>query len=372
MAVRMRLPSLLFRRPARLAGMVGLALVAREVLARAREEEIRNEVALVTGGSRGLGLLVARELAREGCRVVICARDGGELERARGILEEEGAEVLAVTCDVGSSDDVGRMLATITERFGQVDILVNNAGIIQVGALMEMTLADFEEAQRVILWGTVQPTLAVLPAMIARGYGRIVNVTSIGGRVSVPHLLPYGTAKFGAVGFSEGLRAELGMRGISVTTIVPGLMRTGSYLNAMFKDPDEPEFTWFGLGAALPVISMDAARAARQIVTAMRRGEAERTLGLPAVLLARFHGLAPGLTADLLGIVARLLPDSGRRPAEMLRGPERPATRGEDVEARLDSAPLELATTLGRSAAERLNERKAPAHPGEPTEGRSP
>ena len=109
--------------------------------------------------------------------------------------------------------------------------MVNNAGMIQVGPLATTTKEDFVTALDVMFWGTLYPTLAVLPQMRARGRGHIVNITSIGDLVSVPHLLPYTCAKFAAVGLSEGLRAELGPVGIRVTTVVPGLMRTGSYFS---------------------------------------------------------------------------------------------------------------------------------------------
>jgi short-subunit dehydrogenase len=202
-----------------------------------------------------------------------------------------------------------------------VDILVNNAGTIQVGPFESMTTKDFEDAMRVMFWGMLHPTLTVLPDMLGRRSGRIVNITSIGGKVSMPHLLPYGCAKFAAVGLSEGLRAELKSQGIRVTTIVPGLMRTGSFLNAFFKGRQEKEFRWFSLGATLPLISMDAKRAARQIVDATRRGQAERVLSLPAGLLADFHGQFPGLTADLLALANRfVLPRAEGGRAEPVRG----------------------------------------------------
>src|SRR5450759_4776995 len=119
-----------------------------------------------------------------------------------------------------------------------------------------MEVAYFELAMDVMYWGVLYPTLAVLPQMREHKRGRIVNITSIGGKVSIPHLLPYNSAKFAAVGLSEGLRAELAMDGVTVTTIVPGLMRTGSHINAYFKGKQEREYTWFALGASLPVISM--------------------------------------------------------------------------------------------------------------------
>lgn len=336
-------------------GVVGKAVLAgsafvvgREIARRIWPADLRGQIALVTGGSRGLGLLIARELAAEGCRLAICARDEPELQRARADLEARGAEVETVVCDVADRADVDRMIRQVLGRYGRIDLLVNVAGIIQVGPLETATLADFEQAMGVMFWGVVYPTLAVLPQMRARRSGRMVNITSIGGKLSVPHLLPYSSAKFAAVGFSEGLAAEVAKDGITVTTIVPGLMRTGSYLHAITKGDQEAEYGWFSLGASLPLISMDAERAARQVVDAVRRGETERFLGVTAMLAARFHGLFPGTTVELAGLVNRLLPRADRS--------DRVGAVGMQVRERLDSRLLEAATTLGRRAAERFNE----------------
>ena len=338
---------------AALAAGAVLGLAAYKA-ARLREANLRGQVALITGGSRGLGLLLARELAGEGCRLAICARDAAELDTARVELENAGAEVLTVPCDVADRDAVERMVAEVTRHFGRIDVLINNAGIIQVGPVETMTVADYEQALGVMFWGVVYPTLAVLPDMRRRRSGRIVNITSIGGKVAVPHLLPYSAAKFAAVGFSEGLRPEVAQDGISVTTIVPGLMRTGSHLNAAFKGRRGGEFTWFSLGASLPFLSMDAERAARQIVRAAKRGEPERILSAPATLLATFHGVVPGLTSDVLTLVNRLmLPSSD--------GPGQAAARGVAVQEAMRSPVLNALTTLGRRAADRFQHFPAPA-----------
>jgi NAD(P)-dependent dehydrogenase (short-subunit alcohol dehydrogenase family) len=326
----------------------GAALLGRELRRRASQANLAGQAALVTGGSRGLGLLVSRELARAGCDLAICARDGDELERARADLAPYGGRVETVVCDVSRQDDVERMITAVTARLGQIDILVNNAGVIQVGPLENQTIDDFRMAMDVMYWGVVYPTLAVLPQMRARGGGRIVNVTSIGGKMSVPHLLPYSSAKFAAVGFSEGLAAEVAKAGIAVTTIVPGLMRTGSHLHAVTKGQHEAEYGWFSLGASLPLISMDAERAAAQIVEAARRGESVTFLGLTAALASRFHGLFPGTTVEILGLVNRLLPGPARRSTVSVPGYE--------ARDRLNSPLIEFATTLGRRAAERFNE----------------
>jgi len=323
-----------------LGGLVAAA-GAREAIRRARAIELAGRVAVVTGGSRGLGFAIARELRSQGAHVVICARGAEQLERAR---EKLGADVVAVRCDVADRGQVADLFAVATERFGGVDVLINNAGVIAVGPLQTQTIADFEEMLAIQLWGVVNCTFAVLPQMRERGFGRIANVTSIGGKISVPWLLPYNTAKFAAVGFSEGLRAELAGTGIAVTTVVPGLMRTGSYLAAFFKgDRAELEYSLFTPLSATPATTVGAERAARRIVAAVRRGDSEITLGLHARLAARANGLAPGLVSDGLGLVKRALPE--------VAGTER--RRGSEIESPVDASPL---TALGRRAARELNQ----------------
>ena len=332
---------------------VGLGLVGFNLLQRWRQANLSGQVVLITGGSRGLGLALARAFAREGCRLVLCARDEQELDWAREDIAKQGAAVLPIVCDVADREQVDHAVEEATRHFGRVDILVNNAGQIQVGPMPTATVQDFEDALGVMFWGALYPTLAVLPQMRARRSGRIVNITSIGGKVSIPHLLPYTCAKFAAVGLSEGLRAELGREGISVTTIVPGLMRTGSHLNAVFRGQPEQEFTWFSLGASLPLVSMDAERAAQQIVRATQRGEAERILSLPANLLERFHGLFPGTTSNVLRVVNRLLPPStGTATTGRIRG--------EEIQQRQRSGLFNVLTSQGNWAAKRFHQYPRP------------
>lgn len=339
----------------RRAGVVGvgmalaLGLATREARARGREADLRGEVALITGGSRGLGLALSRELAGQGCRLAICARDEGELNVARAELERSGAEVLAVTCDVGDRAQVAAMVEAVTDHHGRIDILVNNAGIMVVAPVESQTHDDFERVMATNYWGTLNPTLAVLPGMRERGTGRIVNITSIGGKVAVPHMLPYTCAKFAAVGLSQGLRAELAGTGICVTTVVPRLMRTGSHLHAEFGGEQEAEYRWFALGASAPYpIAVGAERAAKLIVRAMKRGQAECTYPLSAVVATRLNGLLPSATTNVLALVDRLLP----RPPKQPTG----TSPGTVIEADLDAPLLRAATALGRAAAEKYNQ----------------
>lgn len=296
---------------------LGLGLAAREYTKRRQMLDLQGQVVLITGGSRGLGLAMAREFAQHGAQIVICARQEEPLEAARRELESMGCSVLAMICDIKQRDQVQKLIDQAQAHFGHIDILVNNAGVITVGPHQTMTLADYEEAMNSMFWGMVYSTLAVLPQMRERKSGRIVNIASIGGKVSVPHLLPYSSAKFAALGFSEGLHAELSKDGITVVTVVPGLMRTGSHINAFVKGRQQVEYTLFGLLATLPFTSMPASLAARQIVQATRRGDAEVILSIQAQLMARFHGLLPSLTTDILAMVNRLLPSAS--PSETTR-----------------------------------------------------
>jgi NAD(P)-dependent dehydrogenase (short-subunit alcohol dehydrogenase family) len=323
----------------------GALLAARVAVQRWREYDLRGKVVLITGGSRGLGLVMAREFAREGARIAICARSLEELERARADLSRSGARVLAVPCDVRERSQVNEMVNVVRDHYGRVDVLVNNAGVIQVGPIEVMTVEDYEEAMKTHFWGPLYTTLAVLPEMRGRRDGRIVNISSIGGKISVPHLVPYSASKFALVGLSEGLRAELQKDGVVVTTVCPGLMRTGSPRNAYFKGQHRAEYAWFSISDALPITAMMAERAARQIVAACKRGDAEVTLSIQAQVAVRFHGLFPGLTADLLGLVNRLLPAPG--------GIGRLRAKGKDSQSAVSPSWL---TALNEAAAERNNE----------------
>jgi NAD(P)-dependent dehydrogenase (short-subunit alcohol dehydrogenase family) len=330
---------------AALAG-AGAYAVATCAVRWSRRMDFGGKVVLITGGSRGLGLVLARQFAAEGARVAICARDSVELENAVHDLTDRGADVVAVSCDVTSQEDVGRMVAEVVSRFGGIDVLVNNAGVISMGPVETMTVADFEETMRTHFWGPLYVTLAVLPHLRERGGGRIVNVSSIGGKVAVPHLLPYSASKFALAGFSEGLRAELLKDNIYVTTVCPGLMRTGSPRNAAFKGRHREEHTWFHLLDALPGTSMGAVRAARQIVRACRYGRAEVVLSLPAKAAAKLFALFPAAFAELNAVVnERLLPPPG--------GIGEMRARGYESET---AATRSWVTGLSRAAARANNE----------------
>jgi len=273
--------------------------------------DFRNKHVLITGGARGLGLVLARRLVAAGARITICSRDANELRSAQVDLVARGGRVIAPAYDVTDPEQVRQLVAHAQRGNGPIDVLVNNAGVIRVGPDEEMREVDFRQSIDTHFWAAWHLCRELIPEMKRRG-GRIVNVASFGGKVAVPHMLPYSTGKFALVGFSTGLRAELAEHGVVVTTVSPGLMRTGSHLHAEFKGRHEEEYAWFALGNGLPGFSMSAETAARRILAACSAGDAELVLGLPAKLGTIANAVCPNLTADLLAAVNRwVLPEPG-------------------------------------------------------------
>ena len=265
---------------------------------------------VITGGSRGLGLVLARQLAAEGARITLIARDENELRRAADDIRDRqpSTDVLIVPADVGAREDVERAVSQTIRHHGRIDVLINNAGIIQVGPLDHMKLSDYDDAMKTHFWGPLFFVLAVLPSMRHQGGGRIVNISSVGGRISVPHLLPYSASKFALTGLSDGFRAALARDHIVVTTVCPGLMRIGSPINAVFKGQQAQEYSWFALASSLPVLTISAERAACKILRACRRGDAELVITVQAKLAVLARTIAPELFSDAMSIVQRLLP----------------------------------------------------------------
>ncbi len=287
------------------------ALAIRTAIARSRRYDLAGATVLVTGGGRGLGLEIAREAARRGARLALCSRSTIELAAARRELIETGALVETMQCDVRDESSVRRAVQYFTQTLGPIDVLVNVAGVIEVGPVDALGMPDYEDAIATNLVGAIRMVESVRESMCERGRGRIVNITSLGGKISIPHLLPYSVSKFGLVGYSEGLRAELARYGVYVTTIVPGLMRTGSAPQATFAGQTKKEYAMFAPSDALPFTSVSVERAAREILDACEAGEVERVISWQAKVAIAAYSLLPRLVVSFLASFARLLPDSG-------------------------------------------------------------
>ena len=332
-------------------GAVGAGVALAAQMWRRRDPyEFAGRSVVITGASRGLGLVMARQLAAEGARLTIVARDEQELQRAVGDLQARDplVELLVAQADIRARYQAERAIAMAVERFGGVDVLINNAGIIQVGPLDHMKLSDYEDAMLTHFWGPLYTMTAAIPYMRRAGGGRIVNISSIGGKIAVPHLVPYSASKFALGGLSEGMRAELARHNIVVTTVYPGLMRTGSPVNALFKGHRPQEYAWFAISDSLPLATISAERASRQIINACRYGDAELIISVQAKWAVLARHMAPELFLNTMGLINQLLP--GPSASE---GDEAKRGRESESEAAGPNQPLTAATYR---AAEKNNE----------------
>ncbi|MGA7920309.1 MAG: SDR family oxidoreductase [Candidatus Acidiferrales bacterium] len=206
--------------------------ISRAWVRRSRRFTLGGKVVMITGGSRGLGLALAREFARRGSRIAVCAGNESELAKVRKEFEESGVPFTAFQCDVGNRAEIQRTVAVVEQHLGPIDVLVNNAGTMIIGPVENQDLEAFEDAMQTNFWGAVYATLAVSEGMKRRGAGRIVNIASIGGKVD-----------------SEGLRSELVKDNIFVTTACPGLMRAGN--TGTMNSPASTKRTTHGLRSAI-------------------------------------------------------------------------------------------------------------------------
>lgn len=316
--------------------------------ARRRRRDWTDAVAVVTGGSRGLGLLLAGGLAERGARLVLVARDARELDEAKRRLELDGALVEIVAVDLTLPDAPERVVRAARARFGRVDVVVNDASIITVGPESSMSLEDYRRAMEANFWSAVRLTRAALPSLRASERAAILNVTSIGGAVPVPHLMPYVASKFAFVGWSTGLAAELAGERIRVTTVLPWLMRTGSFLHARVKGRRVAEATNFTLSSTLPFLTLSADRAASRMLRALDRGERFVTVGAIGKLARLGFALMPGLAIATLAGVNRLLPRA--------EGGAGALDRAEPLWMHRRGVARSVITRLGDRAARRNNE----------------
>ncbi len=332
------------------AGLAGLGALAltRWATRTATDYSFTNRTVLLTGGSRGLGLMLARRLAAEGARLALVARDPAELARAAQELAATGATVRMYPADMTDPAARENLVRQIEIDLGPVEVLLHDAGVIQVSPLENLGPEDYSNAMKIHFEAPLHLMRLVVPGMRARGLGRVINIASLGGKVAIPHMAAYSTSKFALVGLGEAWATELAGTGVTVTTICPGLLRTGSAIQAQVKGRHAEEYRWFKLAAGLPLFTMSAESAADAILDAGRRGEPVAVLGWSAQLLSALHGIAPSTTVRLMGAVNRFLPSASSE------GEASPVKRGSEVES---PETRNVLTTLSERAADQLNER---------------
>ena len=277
--------------------------------------DLENKNVFITGGSRGLGLSLAWNLCAQGASVTLVARDLAELEKGRALLQRDfpRAKVFIKSFDVTDFALFTKCLNQSISEMGGLDLLINNAGAITVGPFESMEMEDFEAQMKLHLYAVIHATKTILPYFRERGGGRILNICSLGGKVAVPHMLPYDVSKFALAGFSQGVGPELEQAGIRLTTAYPTVMRTGSPIQAVFKGDHEKEFEWFQAIDHLPGLSMSADEAAKKILAAVVQGRTEIVLSAPAKLRMLAGVLFPEMTNGLMSLAAKALPTATSR-----------------------------------------------------------
>jgi NAD(P)-dependent dehydrogenase (short-subunit alcohol dehydrogenase family) len=310
------------RRASRVAGALGLAAGAGLLLSaaarRARRIDLRGRVVMITGGARGLGLAIAHAFLQRGCRLAICGRDGAKVAHAVEELRRGDADVFGASCDASDPEQVRAFVEQVLARFGAIDVLVNNAGQCFVGPAAQLDAETVEHALRGVFWVQFHPTMAVLPHMRARRFGRIVNITSISGKLPVAHQAAYTTGKYAATGWSETLAIELARDGVHVSTLTPPPLRNGAPLHVHFNGAAEEEFRWFARILTSRLATTTADRTAQAAVDAAEHGDRQRTITPLSWLGARVQGVAPNLMAWFMTQVERWQPPPGA-PGERSR-----------------------------------------------------
>lgn len=196
---------------------------------------------LITGASQGIGKATALLFAQKGYNLVLAARRAEPLAGVEQEAQTFGCTVLSVPTDVSDADQVKTLVDKALDRYGAIDVLINNAGIYISGPAEHFSLADWHQVIDTNLWGYIHMIHALLPHFLERGSGTIVNLSSIGGKVPLPYLVPYSTSKFAVTGLTEALHSELKPKGIHVCGVYPNVIKSSLMERAIFRGKDEQD-----------------------------------------------------------------------------------------------------------------------------------
>jgi dehydrogenase/reductase SDR family protein 7B len=237
---------------------------------------LRDKIVLLTGAAGGIGRACARELAERGARLLLADADAAGLAQTRTLLRERGVEAVCITADLRRLDAVDRLADEALAHAGRIDVLYNNAGVMVASPVLDMEWSDYEELAAVNLWAPLRLTHRLLPGMLERGSGHIAVTASLNGLVTAPGTAGYGLTKAGLIAWHEALRAELRGRGIGVTVVCPGFVRTGLFEHGRTRDLRFLERT----RSAPAFVGLQPEKVARLSVRAIERGRPVVHLGM--------------------------------------------------------------------------------------------
>lgn len=249
-----------------------------------------NRKVVITGASSGIGLALAKQVARAGAHVVLIARRQAQLDEAKAQVQGEGGsgQVETVALDISRESDVNEAMARVLAA-GPVDVLVNNAGVVMPGRFVELPMSEFHSMMNINYFGTVHMCKALAPAMIERKSGRICNVSSLAGVIGIYGYTPYAASKFAICGFSQALRAELWPHGIAVSVCMPPDTDTPQLA---FENQYKPKETKAIAGT---VKALSADQVATSIARGIESGSFEIFADFGSRAAARAHGIIPGI-----------------------------------------------------------------------------
>jgi len=271
---------------------------------------------VITGASSGIGKALAILLAKElQARLIISARTAEALTETRDLIKKYGGEAVVHAGDVGDIGVPEELVSRCVSEFGSIDLLVNNAGLAKPGSIMKLSPADWERVFAVNFFAPLKGTYAALPHFVAQGFGKIVNISSVAGKVAFPGSVCYAASKFALTGMSEGMAAELQGRGVDVITVCPGWVRTEFFVKNHVVDAKNP--TLIAQRADLKglfmkhVLSISSEQAARDTYEAIQRGGGQEIiLTAPGIAVERINALLPWVVSGLSKRLPTKLVDS--------------------------------------------------------------
>lgn len=258
-------------------------------------DNLRGATAIVTGASRGIGVYIARALAKEGVNLALAARSLDELEQVRVEMEGFGVRAIAVQCDVVKASDRADLISRTEAEFGAIDILINNAGIERVARFDQALESDIVDTLTINLQSPMLLTRAIVPGMLARNRGHVVNIASGAGKVGVAYGSSYCASKHGLVGFTNALRSEYRGRAVGFSVVCPGFVTEAGMYDRWDKN---------GIRAPWIAGTSTPEKVAEVTVRCIKRNKAEVTVNTPPIRpLIVLANIAPSIVPGMLHLL---------------------------------------------------------------------
>jgi len=277
-----------------------------------RQFTYQGKVVLVTGGARGLGYIMARQLVEEGAKVIICARDADQLDKAYVLLRNHGEVTYPYVCDITEKENIVQLAYFIKKRFGRLDVLINNTGTITINPIEQLPLNNYKKFIESHLWGPMQLVRVLIPLLSKSREAKIVNIFSVGGKISLAKSQPYDVNEIVHAVFYDNISRVITGKNIKLTAIYPEFKDQDLPVNLKLKGHSEQELAWSKFNESRPLISLYAENVGKQILKTAQIGKKTLTLPFPRELARIVNNINTELNLTLCQLVDHLVPhDSG-------------------------------------------------------------